>query len=102
MKSSAPWTFFEDLATAYAHPPRVDAAPGPWPVSVGKGAEPTSVFAAAHGAADWGDAQTVGYQFEPMAIASLPCFISSGGWPAAASRTSWDVGGARPCVNICW
>ena len=47
MKSSAPWTFFDALETAYAHPPSVDAAPGVWPFWVGKGAEPTAVFAAA-------------------------------------------------------
>ena len=70
IKSSAPWTFFDALETAYAHPPRVDAPPGAWPLSVGNGAEPTSVFAAAHGAAEFGAAQTVGYQFEPMAIAA--------------------------------
>src|SRR5260370_38421197 len=72
IESSAPWTFFEALDTAYAHPPRVEAAPGAWPFSVGNGAEPTSFLAAAHGAADFGAAQTVGYQLDPMAIASLP------------------------------
>ena len=80
----------------------MDAAPGPWPFSVGKGAEPTAVLAAAHGAADCGDAQTVGYQFEPMEMASLPCFISSGGWPTASARNSWDVGAPRPILSIFW
>src|SRR5215469_8678902 len=102
MKSSAPWAFLEALDTAYAHPPRVDAAPGAWPFSVGNGADPTSVFAAAHGAAEFEAAQTVGYQLDPMAIASLPCFISSGGWPTASERNNWDVGAPRPIWSIFW
>ena len=41
-------------------------------------------------------------EFEPMAIASLPCFNSSGGWPTASARNNWDVGAPRPCLNIFW
>ena len=56
-----------------------------------------AVFAPAfHGAALFGSTHTVGYQFDPNAIASLPCENSSGGRPTESGRKSSDVGAPRP------
>src|SRR5690349_785527 len=75
-----------------AQPPIVVVAPWPPPVSVGTGAIPASCSPSFHGAALFGSTQTVGYQFEPNAIASLPFLNRSGGRPTASGRKSSDVG----------
>src|SRR5260370_29192163 len=85
---------------AAAQPPMVDAAPGPWPFWVGMGATPTCVAPCGQGAAELDWTQTVGYQFDPTAMASLPCFMRSGGWPTESVRKSCGIGAPSPLLHI--
>src|ERR1700738_1163766 len=89
----------DDWARRKAQPPMVEAAPGPWPFWVGMGATPTAVAPCGHGAAEWDWPHTVGYEFERTAMASLPCFISSGGWPTESVRNSCEIGASSPWAN---
>src|ERR1700704_337365 len=96
MKAHAASGFLLWAPIANAQPPSVEVAPGAWPVCVGTGAIPACFRPAFQGAALDGSTQTVGYQLEPIAMASLPSLKSSGGRPTESGRNSSDVGAPRP------
>src|ERR1700678_1591988 len=93
--------FLQAALIAHAQPPMVVALPGAWPNSVGIGAMPISAPAWGQGAPEPGSQSPV-YQLEPMAMASLPCFMSSGGWPTESDGKSCDAGAPKPSAYSSW